>query len=250
MGYTRIKQCGNWVELYKYEKNYVQGNKRNYSRNKRRKREVGRANSTLFARRASSIQRAKTRFFDIVKTNLSRAENPAFLTLTVAKEVDVSVAYVYLSDFWSRLTRKCGTEIAYIGVPEWQKSGRIHFHFLVWGLSDDVIRRERNTRNIQRQWARGFCDVRSTEKVTLGLAGYLAKYMSKALTDPRLNNRRAYTCSRNIYRPTTYGSNSIDDSLERLVIPVDKPPVYERNYDTMWLGECIYSRYILDYKLK
>lgn len=244
MGYTRIVQSGDTIELYEYQKNYVHPRKRDYTKNTRRASSHCDSDTFVRPRTHRSLKRAKERLIRLVSANLDTKETTAFLTLTLERERPVEVAYSYLSLYWKRLTKKYNG-IRYIGVPEWQKRGVLHFHFLVWGLPREITdnKRERGTRNLQRQWHRGLCDVRIARYISPRLGGYLAKYLQKSFYDPRLRNRRAYTCSRNVRKVYSGGSNALADYLDELM-PVDKLIDKEHQYDTLWLGVCRYTRFI------
>jgi len=243
MGYTRIIQSGEVTELYQYQKEYVCPRKRDYLQNVRRAYGARYGDFIAPARSYRSIKRARQLFIRIVTANIQRENKPAFVTLTIERETPLEVGYVYLAEFWKSVKKQYACR--YIGVPEWQERGVLHFHFIVWDLPRACTdnKTERSTRNFQRLWHRGFCDVRNASRSTGGLAGYLAKYLTVALGDSRLGNRRAYTCSRNIYRPTTAGSNALDGYLDELV-PVDSLLERRTVYDTMWLGQCIYKKII------
>jgi len=241
MGYTRVIQSGNTIEIYNYQKQYVPPRKRDYKKNTRRASSQDEGGYAISYRRTKSVKRAKSNIIRLVQANLQRAEFPIFLTLTLERERPLELGYAYLKNFWQIIQRRTGKEVAYVGVPEWQKRGVLHFHFLVWGLGGYTQKKERSTRNLQRLWNKGFCDVRNTTHISNGLAGYMAKYLTKALIDKRLGNRRAYTCSRNIFRPTKAGSNALNDYLDE-IIPVDSGVVEKSKYDTMWLGQCDYTR--------
>jgi len=240
MGYTRIIKSGEQIEIYKYEKEYVHTNKRNYKKNTRRASFPSGSDHDVPTRTKRSMQRAKQLFIRLVASNLQGQAKPAFLTLTIEKKVSLEVGYAYLRSFWNRL-KKHIHGISYIGVPEWQERGALHFHFLVWGLPTKTIKSERFARNVQRQWYRGFVDLRHTKNRSLGLAHYLAKYLVSTLSDSRLGNRRAYTCSRNILRPYTIASNKLPNNLD--LTPGDNFQTDTSTYDTLWLGSCEYTRY-------
>jgi len=242
MAYARIVQAGPRIDYYEYSKDYVSKRKRNNGRSKRRKTVDYKRLFAVYLRSKRSIQRAKACFFRLVAANLSGTEKPTFVTLTCYYDLDVPVAYVALQEFFKRLAKKHGKGFRYIAVPEWQKRGNLHFHALVWGLDPNVAETERSTRNIQRCWARGFCDVRPVEYNGLGIAGYMAKYLAKGLEDSRLANRRAYTCSRNVFRPTAYGSNALAYEVDDY-IPIDYGIFQQNRYNVPYLGECVHTVY-------
>jgi len=209
MGYTRIVRMGEITEVYQYEKDYVQENKRDYTQNNRRASTARERDSIIRPRSTASIKRAKTAFIRLVTANIQREILPAFFTLTIERQTPLEVGYAYLTDFWKHVKRKYGNNIRYIGVPEWQTRGVLHFHFLVWDIPRESTdnKTERSTRDFQRHWYRGFCDVRNATHSSGRLAGYLAKYLTEALNDTRLGNRRAYTSSRSVHRPSVEKSN-------------------------------------------
>jgi len=253
MGYTRIVQSGHVLEVYEYEKElhlpdywqkHVRKIRRHLGGKKRRKTETYKGRDAVRYRSPRSISRAKQSFFRLVQSNLPRTENLAFITLTTHTNIDAVVAYRYLADFWARMRKNIANELTYISVPEWQKkSGNIHFHCLVWGLPSEAIRSEGATRNVQRQWNRGYVDVRPAVNTSPAIAGYMAKYMGKAMEDERLRNIRAYSSSRNIHRPRTSGANALNSYLDSIDGYVDNNLDKTTLYETKWLGRCNYKSY-------
>lgn len=245
MGYTRIVQAGNITHIFNYEKNlYVSENRRYIKRKKRRKTQDYRDQFAISLRSRKSIQRSKTNFFNLVTANLQGEQPVTFITLTYFEQVDdVTVGYIDLKAFFKRLRAKNAPNLRYISVPEWQKNGKIHFHCLVWGLEPEIEQKERVTRNVQRQWARGYCDVRTARDASAKISSYMAKYMAKASEDQRLRNIRAYSFSRNCKRPYKTGSNSIINFMD-LIQGVDNPIDLQKSYETIWLGRCDYKRHV------
>jgi hypothetical protein len=62
--------------------------------------------------------------------------------------------------------------------------------------------------------------------------------MSKAFTDYRLKNQKAYVASRNISRPVVGRGFSPVWPILHDYVGDSNLPVYERSYDTQWLGTC------------
>lgn len=245
MAYTKIVQAGIQTEIYSYQKNYVRKNTHKYVKNRHRAARTYNALGEQKYRSNRSIQRARISFLRLVTTNLGRFGKPCFLTVTLAEARSTEIGYLYLRPFWAKLKKQIHG-IRYIGVPEWQKRGVLHFHFLVWGIPVSVIKKERSTRNIQRLWHKGFCDIRNTRNCSIRLAWYLVKYLSKTLSSERLSSRRAYICSRNVAKATIHGSNNLDDYLD-MILPVDSDIVNKGSYDTVWLGVCDYKIYKTNY---
>jgi len=247
MGYTRIVQYGDTTEVYEYSRDiYISKKPRKHISKIRRDR-----NKKLPAKPKTprSIKRSKDNFFRLVHHNLMRNEElPILITLTNYKNVTLEKGYDSLKLFFRYLNKlqydkiKRKNTIQFIAVPETQpKSGNLHYHVIIWGLHTSLWNEERSRRLLQRIWRRGYIDVRNTTYKSEKIAGYLAKYFAKSQTNIFFSGRRAYTTSRNIYRPTTHGSNQLSDFLQHIVEPVNCTKTGE--YSTMWLGKCKMSIY-------
>ena len=132
-----------------------------------------------------------------------------------------------------------GQDFRYIAVPEFQKRGSVHFHLMVWGLAKEKVKSERDKRYFAKIWSYGFLDVMQTDGSDK-LAGYLAKYMAKSFIDKRLVSKKAYMASRNVRRSSSV-SNFPKDLLKMIVRKGSK--VYQKDFQTQWLGSCRYQVY-------
>jgi len=237
MSYTKIIRSGTLTEVYEYEKKPIPYEKRKAYRPRKR------SSRNLFVtnRDSRNLRRLKKHFERIIFSNLSATDKPALITLTMFEVMPIEQAYIAYTDFIHRLRRVYGKSFSYVAVPEFQKRGAVHFHALFWGLPEKLIDEERNTRNIQRLWLRGFVDCVPTDG-SYALARYLSKYMSKAMQDSRLRYQKAYTCSRNIMRPVSFSTDLLDEYADILGVG-DKTLVNSRTFDTMWLGKATYKLY-------
>jgi len=109
------------------------------------------------------------------------------------------------------------------------------------GQEYEGINIERETRNFQRLFRRGYIDIMPTTKVTKGIAGYMAKYMAKNMRVGHDSTRRYYNTSRNIEKIYSGGSNSLSGYTDMIV--GDNPVDMCKTYDTIWLGRCDYKKY-------
>jgi hypothetical protein len=167
-------------------------------------------------------------------------------------------------------------------VPEFhQKDDRVHFHCLIWGVSNELIyneapwssyqgnsrrqvkRRNRfisfceangydphqaiGTRDLQACWSRGWLDILRTDD-SPKLASYMAKYMSKTMSDNRIAGNKSYSASRGCVRSVLLNSPlqievfsqewpEVDD-VDNKLDSVDD----EKVYSTQWLGRCRYRK--------
>jgi len=233
--YTKIIQSGNLLEIYEYEKEPIP------PKAKRRKprRSYGR-------RVSRNSERARRSFFRLVRSNVGFGASPALLTLTMYDIVPIGDAWKCFTAFFARWNRKRKAErLRFIAVSEFQKRGAVHFHVLVWGLTDEEISSERDTRAIQAIWTYGFIDCIKTDG-NPKLAGYLAKYMSKAMQDQRLFGRKAFSASRGLVRPVSLNTKTQIAYAQELWglkgESVDNLVLTEETYATLWLGRCKYKQ--------
>lgn len=233
MGYKKLLQTGYIVEVFEYQGTpAVLMPKR--AHNPRQERRVRK-------RRPDHVASAAQSFRRLVRGNLSKGA-PALLTLTMLDLVDVRIAYKCFTSFGSRVRRIFGEGIAWLAVPEFQARGAVHFHVLIWGLPDNIVKNERNTRYIQNLWSYGYVDLIQTDGDEK-LAYYLTKYLSKGMSDDRLIGVKAYSSTRNIMRTVSFNNQAQVDFIQEQMIAVDNVHVFEKTYDTLWLGRCIYRRY-------
>jgi len=248
VGYTKVIQSGNYLEIYEYSQTL--------STRPKRKRKSRGFTGTSRTKRYDNVARASKHFVRLIRSNLVRETPPALLTLTCYQKLSHKESWAAFSRFILQLNRLLGRKITYIAVLEYQKRGAPHFHALMWNLPPELPctgyydkqrrrfihtcaatkRCERSTRNLQHQWLRGFVDCIQSDG-NPKLATYLGKYLSKQMRDIRFLRKRAYNCSRDVLRPMSASGNSLNEYLE-YIIP-DEPEVqFYREFDTHWLGRC------------
>jgi hypothetical protein len=260
--YRKIIKSGKVVEVYSYEKApRIEGRPR--AKSKHPVREVpndGRL-PDLARKREDNIKRCRQRFIRLVRANTGRGDTNALITLTYAAIVDIETATRHFNQFTGLLRKTLGTDFRYIGVPEFQERGAVHFHVLYWRFPTELVsdekphwkqeedigqmdKIERGTRFIQNCWAYGYVDCIPTDN-SERLAGYLAKYMSKAMQDERLLRKRAYYYSRNIYRPD---SSTFSPLVNYLNMKLEETAtlITDRDFETKWLGMANYKRFELE----
>jgi len=243
MGYSKIIQFGDTTELYTYEKNFIYSPKRSLSKIQKRRIKERRQLSKNNPPSNRSIQRTRINFFRLVHHNVTIANTVDFLTLTFAYDLPYSQASRHVAHFFERLKNsdKSCLSVSFISVPERTKKGRLHFHLLLFNLPSVLSHNERETRFLQRQFRRGYLDIRSVTYRSAGLAGYMAKYLSKALSDRKNECKRGYNASRNIKKVSSYGSNSLHEYIDEFI---DLSTLQKNDdYDTIFLGRCNYKKF-------
>lgn len=274
MAYIKIVQSGKFLETYEYERDIQP--RRSIQKISQRRSYEDVSFDAKYVKRLSNIHRTKKSFTRIVQANLSTSDVPVFCTFTTAGKVGIVTGYQYFTEFILRMRKTFGDSFRYVAVPEFQKRGAIHFHALFWGISKDVWLHEipysvrilqrssskqrffewckinnldattaRGDRTIQHKWARGFVDCLPTDGNDK-IVSYFVKYMSKALYDKRLYNRKSYVCSRNCLRPVSQAISSFFDTIDQFVSYcgfVDSDIVFQRDLDVQWLGKGRYRFY-------
>lgn len=242
--YTKIIKSGQLIEVFEYEKDppEFRPRKKSRQRNPRRYRR--------------NVSRARSSFFRLVQANLGTGITPAFLTLTMREIVPLREGWRAYTRFTDKFRRQTRGRCAFVGVPEFQERGAVHFHCLVWGLTDEEISSERSTRRIAKLWSHGFVDILKSDG-SPKLAGYLAKYMFKAMWDERLAGAKSYSASRSLVRSVSLKSKTAVSYIEAEIRGdrintdgtisqgVDSPlvPEIEKEYSTEWMGKCVYKVY-------
>lgn len=141
---------------------------------------------------------------------------------------------------------------SYLFVPEFQKSGRVHYHGFLWGFDQSYgdcykgknliqIGKERSTRYFADLWKEGFVDVRITDG-DKRLVYYLAKYFVKAYDDKRLSGVRLFYRSRNIPKPFKYSGSMVDQLVD---LPTTNATFESSSeFNSKWFGKVVKINYI------
>jgi len=274
MGYTKINQFANVTEIYSYD-NEIKPRKPNLLKayklannikcstslksfdvvkNRKKLQRVQSKTKGLYKRADSSIKRSKQNFFRLCHHNNYSANSIHFLTLTFAYEVPYKTASRHVARFMEKIQINSPLiPVSYISVPELTKKNRFHFHLLVYDLpaklSGETVRvgnavytTERTTRNLQGLFERGYVDIVPATYTSKGIAGYMAKYMGKSLSDTRYENVRGYNASRNIKKIRSTGGNTVSKYFD-LIIPTDNlVSTEETSYNVPYLGLCQYKK--------
>jgi len=235
MNYAKTIKYGNNIEIFEYEHRPVPKTKKAEKKSYWTKP----TEEEIFTKRADNIIQTKRSFRRLVSANLSN-EKPLLITFTYKENMkDIVLGWNDYRKFIQAMRYKYGENFKYIATPEFQERGAVHFHVLFWGLPSEINpTNERNSRTLANIWKKGFIDMKKTDGRE-ELAGYLAKYMAKAFTDTRLKNQKAYVSSKNIKRPeVTLDAIVLHQLIEN--VDAEAEPVFEKRYDTPWLGSCRY----------
>ncbi|QOT01476.1 protein Rep (plasmid) [Brevibacterium sp. JNUCC-42] len=185
--------------------------------------------------RARSNKRARREVINLVNANFNR--HSKFVTLTYAENMkDVEEARKHFDVFIKRMRRKYGG-FKYIVVMEFQERGAVHYHM----MSDLPYVPKKTLGEI---WGRGYVKINAIDHVD-NVGAYLSKYMTKAEADIRMIQKKCYTTSRNMIKPTVLtnpweiakfireNSLNIDTSVK------DKKRVFTSSYTSEHYGNII-----------
>lgn len=226
----KIIVSGDFVEKYIYQDpivvNLPHTNLNNFGSQKDRSDEYSKRTGT---RRSFKVKR-------IINTNFQGFFKSIVLTLKDDCGLDITnvdECTAYLKNFL-RLLKYKYPNLKYVWVIEFQDKnnrGAIHFHL---ACNLPYIPKKL----LEKWWKLGF--VKINRKTLDRIAGYMAKYLSKSVDDPRLNGKRAYSGSRNLKQPVTLYGYEAEKILTRLNEII---PSYKNIFETKRNGDCEYSVY-------
>lgn len=181
--------------------------------------------STEEEKKLSALARARRNIKRLGYANVGYG-GCTLITQTFDRDCDLKEAWRCNTLFFQRF-RKYDRQLRYISVLELQKSGRPHFHSLVF--SDFVYKKayhERSTRFLAKIWGEGFLDAVRTDS-SLKLISYLSKYLTKQDLPKGV---KRFSVSRNAFKPKVISTLHLtekdwDDTLQRLGQPEWEAPV-------------------------
>lgn len=190
-----------------------------------------------------NVIRSKLKLQRLAKAN--EKEWKTFITLTFSDNItELSEAYKKLYNCLSHIKARYKHDLKWICVPEYQKSGRVHYHLL-----SNIELNDPHLVSIQVKDDKIYYHLKSWQKIGFNLieeikdkdgndskkiCGYIAKYMTKQYIEDSFFNRNRYYCSQNLIQPKEY---YIDEDYEK-----DQKLLQELLNDY----EVIYENYYLD----
>ncbi len=210
---VKIVSCGKYFMVYQFlskkiitDKNLVKDTEVRVERESTKHDEFGLRKIEL-----KNLNRTKTNLQRLIKAN--EEIFTTFCTLTFEENItDIKQANKILGKFFNNMKNRYFKDFSYICIPEFQKRGAIHYHFisnldyedfkLLSSEEKKIWDRRKKKWQIFRTlnyWKYGFSSVIKLDNINV--VGYLTKYMSKDI-DNRLFGFRKYTYSMNLIHPT------------------------------------------------
>lgn len=186
--------------------------------------------------REMTLSRAKRTVKRLINANLNRwGQKPKFLTLTFAEHVtDIRGANYEFKKFRQRLEYKHKIKLKYVAVVEFQKSGRIHYHVIIFNLPYT------DANELAEVWANGFIKINAIDNID-NVGAYVVKYMTKDIEDERLKGEKCYFTSRGLKKPKKYYFT--DEETHEFKETFKPFKQFECEYNNDYFGKVYYSQY-------
>lgn len=234
MGSYRFKAIisGKVIETYSYQNDVLYGYK-DIKKSSRGRQAVA-SDKDRDINREKVLSRARKDLRRLINCNIQK--HSKFLTLTFSDNVkDLDFANYEFKKFIQRLNYCYGVKVKYSTVIEFQKRGAIHYHTILYNLTDKLDLKE-----MQRLWGNGFIKVNSIVDVD-NVGAYVCKYMTKT-DDDRLLGRKMYFNSRGLKKPVEIKEPDVVSALVGFL--QNQAPKYENHFDNDYNSIC-YKQYII-----
>jgi len=176
-------------------------------------------------RRDDSLSRTRSKLYRYIHSNIRQhgPYPPVFLTLTYKENIaDLKQTNRHYKLFIKRLSYKAGHNLRYICIPEFQERGAVHYHAMFFNLPKFT------PLELTATWSHGHIRVEMARNIK-NLAAYMAKYISKEITDARLKGHRILLTSRGLLKPVTYDNEDVDFFLlNNVILKVESQIVTQR----------------------
>lgn len=237
---AKLVQCGDYCQLYLFDKKRIRKNNDNNNDLKLEKIKVDVLATSNKPKleltdtiEEKNIIRSKLQCQRLAKANMKCWK--AFITLTFADNItDVNSAnkrFRYFIDKVQRIKK----DFKYLCITEFQKRGAIHYHLLCNIDIEDrtLLYEQEDNKNFLhiKYWNDGFTSVEPMKGETKKVIGYISKYMTKDI-DNRLFNHRRYFYSRNLIKPIESYidlDNTKDNEYLQKIIQ-EKELIYQNDY--------------------
>lgn len=230
----KVVVSGNIIEVYEYDKSVLYGYKDT-------KKKSGGGRSSVAneedkeVNREKVLSRARKDLRRLINANIQK--HSKFLTLTFADNVqDLDSANYEFKKFILRLNYHYGIKVKYSAVIEFQKRGAIHYHVVLYNLTEKV-----NVGVLKDIWGQGFIKINSIKDVD-NVGAYVCKYMTKT-DDERLIGRKMYFNSRGLNKPQEIKESEIVSALVGSL--QNQTPTYENNFSNDY-NSINYKQYIIE----
>ena len=213
---VKIKEYSNGlIEFVKYSRPIYTQVKTDTKPQKRSQRAVNKTKATEY--RQDSLNRSYGLLMDYAIQNANNFKT--FITLTFKDNItDLDYANKQFNNSMRSIKRIYPT-FMYLGVPEFQKRGAVHYHIMTNLKTTDtkVIQKQENKKDMYdiKQWVHGYSSVfdLSLTDDKFSVAAYLTKYFYKDIST-RLIGRKKILKSQNLDKPNEKHFRSNSNELQ------------------------------------
>jgi hypothetical protein len=188
--------------------------------------------------RKRNVIKAKNRIRRLVQRNFDTVGKFLTLTFRDTQVFDVNSledCHLRFYGFIRRLRQEY-PKVRYVGVPEFQKRGAVHYHLLVDIPYTPVEK-------LRLMWSHGFIKINKIHNPAY-VGVYIAKYVGKAFADERYSGHRCFYTSKNLSKPVVVYGEQLWGKLQAIQAK-GFLPTYEKTYHSKWCGQITYQSYNL-----
>lgn len=235
----KVVVSGKQVEVFKYKKHVWRDFDKKQFENIKPQKEPKQLNAfeQLELKKQKmkySLNRTKT---EIRRLTNSNPQLNKFMTLTFAENItDLKTANYIFNQFIKRISYKY-PNFEYLAVPEFQKRGAVHYHLLCKLPFIEIA-------ELQAIWGQGFIKINKIDNIN-NVGAYVCKYLTKDMFDERTFGKKKFFRSQSLSEPIEilgyWGMKFIEKFCSNLT------PVFEKTFESEWIGEVEYKAYSLDF---
>lgn len=220
---TKLKQCGNIIKVYKYEKPILRGYKSKKTSIKSTPLNISAEEREQ--RRIKKLLKSRSDFIDILNNNFTTKD--ILITLTYENEENEDVIKYNFKKFIEKIKYRFGKDIKYAYVKYKQQRGVYHYHIVT---NINFIEKE----NLDKIWLHGRSQISKIKNVN-AIATYMANHINKNTLDKKDYKSKVFQTSRTCIKPNWIYGKGAEDILYN--IQSDYKEKFNKKYNTEMYGE-------------
>lgn len=235
----KVVVSGKQIEVYKYTKNVWRDFERTQASVKTKpvkepkQLDIFEKIKQQKQKQEFSVHRTRTEIRRLINSN---PQLNKFMTLTFAENItDLKQANYEFNKFVLRLSYKY-PNFEYLAVPEFQQRGAVHYHVI---CNLPFV----HYNEIFETWGQGKIDIKRVTNVT-NLGAYVCKYLGKDMFDERTFGKKKFFRSQTLSEAIEILGYLAKLFIERFLSLLT--PVFEKTFESEWVGEVEYKAYSLD----
>lgn len=220
---TKIKQCGNIIKVYKYEKPILRGYKVKKTSIKSAPLEI--SEEEREQRRIRKLFKSKSDFIDILNNNFTTKD--ILITLTYENEENEDIIKYNFNKFIKKIKYRFGKDIKYAYIKYKQQRGVCHYHIVI-----DINYIDKEI--LDKIWSHGRSQTSKIKNVN-AIAVYMANHINKNTLDKKNYKSKVFQISKTCIKPNWVYGKVAEDILYN--IPNDYKEKFNKKYNTEMYGE-------------